>query len=232
VVDVDKGKLRLRKWPNKRGVPGSPIVRAMNSWLASAVQLSKHMDPYTASAAIAQAGGTGLYPRDLVIKAMAGNIADLVFLSGQIITKRRYFLEPVMYQGARVQRVSNLSIPANTQTVIAWEQPIIDTAALFSLAAPTRLTIPAGVTRINALAGFYVTTGAINNCYAAIRRNGSIIIGGFAAQAANTKNFGCTTGPVNVAAGDYIEAICLVQTVGTLQARIESYFACDLIEVA
>lgn len=52
------------------------------------------------------------------------------------------------WKGARVRRTADLSIAHNTSTFVTWQAADADTSAFWSAGAPTRFTIPAGVTKV------------------------------------------------------------------------------------
>lgn len=74
MIDTVRGVLRVRKWPKKRGTPKSPLQRWWNDWFRQANLLAKYADGMTQARAIALTKGTGLYPRDIILKAMRGRL--------------------------------------------------------------------------------------------------------------------------------------------------------------
>lgn len=74
MIDTVRGVLRVRKWPKKRGTPKSPLQRWWNDWFRQANLLAKYADSMTQARAIALTKGTGLYPRDIILKAMRGRL--------------------------------------------------------------------------------------------------------------------------------------------------------------
>ena len=232
VVDVTRGSLRVRRWPQATGNPKSPAVRAMNNWMKSAIELAKFMDPYFVSAGHRAAKGTGLYPRDIVIQAMAGNVAWVQLIDGPTITKRRYFREPVMYQGARVQRINGQSISGTGITYLNWEEPIIDTAGMFNLGSPSRLTVPAGVSRINVKGGARINASSSGTLGLHFRKNGTDELFRSQTQCTATRGGMSETGPINVQPGDYFELGLSATGGGSLQVGTFTWFAADILEAS
>ncbi len=74
MVDTVRGVLRVRKWPKKRGTPKSASQRWWNDWFRQANLLAKYVDAATMRKAIELTAGTGMYPRDIILKAMRGRL--------------------------------------------------------------------------------------------------------------------------------------------------------------
>ena len=72
MVDTCRGVLRVRKWPKKRGTPRSALQRWWNDWFRQANLLTKYADGMTQARAIALTKYTGLYPRDIMLRAIRG----------------------------------------------------------------------------------------------------------------------------------------------------------------
>ncbi len=74
MVDTVRGVLRVRKWPRKRGTPKSARQRWWNDWFRQANLLAKYVDAATMRKAIELTANTGMYPRDIILKAMRGRL--------------------------------------------------------------------------------------------------------------------------------------------------------------
>lgn len=74
MVDTCRGVLRVRKWPKKRGRPKSALQRWWNDWFVQANLLAKYADGMTQARAIALTKNSGLYPRDIMLRAMRGRL--------------------------------------------------------------------------------------------------------------------------------------------------------------
>lgn len=75
MVDTTRGVLRVRRWPKKRGTPKSEAQRFWIDWFRQANFLAKYADPAQLTRAITLTENSGLYPRDIILKAMRGRYA-------------------------------------------------------------------------------------------------------------------------------------------------------------
>lgn len=74
MIDTVRGVLRVRKWPKKRGTPTSERQLFWIDWFRQANLLAKYADPMSMARAILMTKDTGLYPRDVLLKAMRGRL--------------------------------------------------------------------------------------------------------------------------------------------------------------
>ena len=74
ITYTHRGILVVAKWPKKRGTPKSALQRWWNDWFTQANKLAKYADPMSQVRAIDMTKGTGLYPRDILLKAMRGRL--------------------------------------------------------------------------------------------------------------------------------------------------------------
>jgi hypothetical protein len=91
--------------------------------------------------------------------AVDGNIAVFDGTTGKII--RDGGATPG-YRGAVVRATASQSITAGPGVACVYDVAVIDTDSFFSGGAPTRLTVPAGVTRVRLL-GEFVASGPFPN---------------------------------------------------------------------
>lgn len=154
MVDTYRGQVRLRAWPRKRGTPKSAAVRRQNAWFKDANQLAKVLEPTQMNLAIAMTKGTGLYPRDLLLKQMSGGMYALITDDGQEIPPRKRFRETIMFQGVILQLLSTQPLVTGLLTVITFPLPLLDTLGFWNPAEPTRVTIPAGINVVKIDAGW------------------------------------------------------------------------------
>lgn len=82
MIDVVRGVLRVRKWPARRGKPRSAAQRFWVDWFKQANLLAKYADGYSMARAIELTRKTGLYPRDILLKAMRGRLYTWVDETG------------------------------------------------------------------------------------------------------------------------------------------------------
>lgn len=74
MIDAVRGVLRVRKWPKKRPGPRTAIERFWTDWFVQANRLAKYADAMSQARAIEMTKGSGMYPRDVLIKAMRGRL--------------------------------------------------------------------------------------------------------------------------------------------------------------
>ncbi len=74
MIDTVRGVLRVRKWPKKYGKPRSASQAYWVDWFKQANLLAKYADPMSQRRAIEMTKGSGLYPRDVLLKAMRGRL--------------------------------------------------------------------------------------------------------------------------------------------------------------
>ncbi len=74
MIDSFRGVLRVRKWPKKRGTPRSALQRWWVDWFVQANLLAKYADPMSQARAIEMSKDSGMYPRDVLLKAMRGRL--------------------------------------------------------------------------------------------------------------------------------------------------------------
>ena len=74
MVDTVRGVLRVRRWPKKRGTPRSASQRWWNDWFRQANLLAKYADANSQVRAKEMTEGSGMYPRDVLLKAMRGRL--------------------------------------------------------------------------------------------------------------------------------------------------------------
>ena len=108
------------------------------------------------------------------------------------------------FAGARLDG-SATSIPATTTTVISFSTQTFDTDAFSDPLDLSRLTIPAGVTKVVVDCGFqFNTAGGAKDIEFFLRRNGTTI-SMVRASVASWGGLNATSGVIEVAAGDYFE---------------------------
>jgi len=74
MIDTFRGVLRVRKWPAKYGKPRSALQAWWVDWFKQANLLAKYADPMSQARAIEMTKGSGMYPRDVLLKAMRGRL--------------------------------------------------------------------------------------------------------------------------------------------------------------
>lgn len=127
-------------------------------------------------------------------------------------------------RGARAQlnAAAVKSIADATPTAIGWDGIQFDDAGFWSAANPTRITIPAGVTRVRLTAGVRWAASATGERKLSIRSNPSGIYEANSIWASDDRPSDATgdatvpTGPIDVEEGMYFEAIVEQNSGGAL----------------
>lgn len=124
------------------------------------------------------------------------------------------------FRGAMVT-ANNQSINDSAVTPISWAAAVYDTDTIFSLGSPTRLTVPAGASKIRIGGSLYWDNGAGSFRLLNIKKGG----GNFAGQPQDVKFMGGNTAfvaqhgwslPIPVNPGDYFEVYGEQDTGGAL----------------
>lgn len=108
---------------------------------------------------------------------------------------------------ARMSKSAATTVPASTSTIISWDNKVLDNGGFYNVGAPTRLTIPAGVTEVvvSALLRSESAIGSGTSDFAIeILKNGSaLVLGNIDNQFWGPPPI--STGVIPVVAGDYFE---------------------------
>ena len=230
IIDTYRGQIRIRSWPRKTGTPKSQAVRNQNAWFKGANELAKKAEPTQMNLAIEMTKGTGLYPRDLLLKQMSGGLYDIVEDDGSNPQYFRPFRETVVFQGAILELTAAQNIPVGVVHPITFPLPVRDTATFWSLLNPTRLTIPAGVNIVQLTAGWVSTQiEPVQDSRTFISKNNATGIGQFKTR---TGRAGVTVsrGPLTVVTGDFFELEILQNQVGPVAAAIGSYLTLNVLD--
>lgn len=220
IVDAPRGQVRVRSWPKKRGTPKDPYVRQLNQWFKDANRAAKKADPNQQRIAIEMSKGTGLYPRDILLKAMSSGFYELHLDDGRVMLPTAPFVEAKVFNGCRVQENTTQALAAGTFTTLTWPLPIIDSAGFWNVSAPTRLTIPQYVEVVSIQCWYRTNASKGGRSIPAIFLNGSEIarFEEPAGTALHSKGVQQIAMPVNQ--GDYFEFKVFVdQAVGTAGNR-------------
>lgn len=141
-------------------------------------------------------------------------------------------------RGCLVSLTGNKTIPDSTVTPVGWDSEVYDTDAIHdNVTNPSRLTVPAGVTkvRISASAMWVLNATGLRNL--AVYKNGASFIGWFNRfiQTSSTDNYGrldATTAIVPCVAGDYFEIVVWHNAGGNLDLNnaAETWACMEIIE--
>lgn len=109
------------------------------------------------------------------------------------------------YRGARVRNSADIAPTSVFFYTMPWDTEDRDTDGFWSLAAPTRLIVPAGVTKVRLSAYVRSATGPYGR-YIFIKKNGNYFIGGAGIGSSNVSyDANLSTDIVDVTTGDYFE---------------------------
>ncbi len=134
------------------------------------------------------------------------------------------------FKGALVRRATTLTI-TTTATALAFTDATYDTDGFWSGAAPTRLTVPAGVAKVR-LWGRISWTGGAANHGARIFRNGTSFVGQadfIAASGYTNADVSLVSAVVPVTPGDYFEILAFTSANRTSVAN-GLQFAIEVVE--
>jgi hypothetical protein len=140
----------------------------------------------------------------------------------------------VPFRGALTQKTATQSIAANTETTITFNSTIYDTDSFWSNSNPTRLTVPAGVTRVIVSANIRITGGS-TSVQLLIRINGGDVVGiGNVNMSTGLTNahVNAVTAPLSVTAGDYFEVVAFVTAARTIDSGARTWLAIQVVEVS
>ncbi len=149
-----------------------------------------------------------LRPGDILeLRAPAGSPADSALADISL----RLFGEGDSFRGAAARLTADESIANNTTTAVPWDSTIEDVGGFWSALNPTRLTVPAGVTRIRVTGNVNWDVNGTGKRIAWIDKNGGPFAGRPAVEqqavssAGSTTRQNLTSRPIAVIAGDYFE---------------------------
>lgn len=113
------------------------------------------------------------------------------------------------WRGARAVRTATLSITSGAEANITWQSTDLDTDSIWSAGAPTRVTVPAGVTKVRVTGGVRWASSSVGTSrMAGIVKNGATIPGNSfsgGAPSGTSAGHSLDTGVIAVTAGDYFE---------------------------
>lgn len=202
MVDTFRGTIRVRSWPKERGVTKNPIVKANQEWFGQARKVLKRADPEQRKLAMQMTKGTGLYPDDLLMMGMAGNLGPYERDDGHLFQKKRTDFEMPDFLGVVLNLDAPLSIGAGANAIPSWPLPVLDQGSWWNVSDPTLITIPEGVDVALLWAGFIALSGSSGASQVRIwRQDGTLISRNW--QASNSiKGASCITSPLVGEAGN------------------------------
>lgn len=139
------------------------------------------------------------------------------------------------FDGALVKRTSNLSLTADTTTLMDWHSAVYDTQSFWSAGDPGKFTVPAGVSLVR-LTGNCVSTNDLSggNGHLVIRRNGVAEYGlpRYGCATLGNDSMNITSALVQCSPGDYFEMFVLRSDTTAITADNRTWFAIEAVEPA
>lgn len=142
-----------------------------------------------------------------------------------------------VHKGALLAMSSNHSLSVSgTEEALVWATVVYDTDGIWSGSAVTRLTVPAGVTKVRLTGAVRWSAHTTGSRYANIKKNGGHLPGAGTHRggAGNTQQDWMSMGGavVEVVAGDYFEIVAQQDSGGALnvEAHAMTWFAMEIIQ--
>lgn len=138
------------------------------------------------------------------------------------------------FRGALVRRTTNLSIAVSTTVPIPWQSAVYDSDLFWNAGQPTRLTIPAGVTKVRLVANIEWQTSPTSQLVELMKNGtsviggGSFIVRGDSGYSNQMRNIASAVLPV--VAGDWFELTVYVGTAGELRSLVRTWLSIEIVE--
>ena len=149
----------------------------------------------------------------------------------------------VPWRGCRVRLTSD-DTGVVTDSAISWDAASPNTDSIWAIGTPTRLTVPAGVTKVRLIWGLdYEPLSVVGSVNGYLRKNGSSLAAPDAAARPNWRSgtTGFTTnthmgisGAISVTAGDYFELVTSFSMAGQDQiiANTRTFLELEVLEAS
>lgn len=134
---------------------------------------------------------------------------------------------------ARVKRTADLSIANNANLAVTWQAADFDTSAFWNAGAPTRLTVPSGVTKVKLSGGVRWVSNTTGSRLITLFKNGASVAGRFSQQSlTGVIDQSGVSADIPVVAGDYFEMIVFQSSGGALNitASDVTWFQIEVVE--
>jgi len=231
IYDTWRGQQRVRSWPRKRGPGKTPQQRLQTQWFKAANELAKRVAPSQQKIAIEATRNTGLYPRDVIIRAMGAGLINVIEQDGTLVTYLQRWWEQMQFSGVIIRPASDVVPGVNVWHLIDWPLPDLDTQGMWSAGNPSRLTVQAGVEVLEVACCVKQTTAGNALLATRIRKNGVTDVAWSQANSSGTVGDHASTGPMVVIAGDYFEVLCFPTLAGNFNAG-PLWYAAQILQVA
>jgi len=139
------------------------------------------------------------------------------------------------FRGALVRRTTNFSVSTTGAYVaVPWQSAVYDIGAIWDAGQPTRLTVPAGVTKVRLTGNIEWQTSPTSQLVE-IRMNGGAVIGGGSFITRGDSGYSnqmrnIASAVLPVVAGDWFELTVFVSASGELRGMERTWFALEVVE--
>lgn len=139
------------------------------------------------------------------------------------------------FRGALLRRTANYTVSTTGAYVaIPWQSAVYDTDAFWSAGQPTRLTVPAGVTKVRLTANIEWQTSPTSQLVE-VRKNGASVVGGGSFIVRGDSGYtnqmrNVVSAVIPVVAGDWFDLAVYIGTAGELRSLERTWFAIEAVE--
>lgn len=184
----------------------------------------------------------GLGPKAIVFSGRATRAGDMqvddfipvVFYDDAWVVSTPRVSEALDFKGALIELSADKAVSsAGTGAAIIWDQTVYDTDGFFSLANPTRLTIPAGVTRVEVSSNVQFSTA--DGQATLFVEKGGVEVSGLPRLSVDTSGvdvINIHSTAITVSEGDYFEVLASVANLRNANANERTWFAIKAIQVS
>lgn len=132
----------------------------------------------------------------------------------------------------RLVKSTTQSAPASAITVINWNSAGFDDDAFWDAGTPGRITVPAGVARINLTGGWFSDTSAAASSSIFFRDSAAAVVTGQRIDGALFIRQQIASGPLAVSEGDWFELAVQPSLTKTIGAGMRTFFAAEVTKAA
>jgi hypothetical protein len=142
-------------------------------------------------------------------------------------------LEFSAFRGAMVRLTATEPVADSTDVAIPWDATVYDTDTFWSAGNPTRLTVPAGVSKVRLKGNIDWTFGGGGYRHIWVHKNGGLFFG--TAKESDAGDSGVQsigTGVVNATPGDYFELVARQTSGSTRNVAADelTWFAIEVVK--
>lgn len=135
------------------------------------------------------------------------------------------------WRGARVRFSTGWTYTSNSVSLVAWDAADVDTDSIWSGGAPTRLTVPTGVTKVILRANLRLPSGG-STCHISLLKNGAVVDGMFSTRVTAPANgdLNGTSAVLSVTGGDYFEVQLISNSGQSMAVDARNWFEMSIVE--